>query len=65
MSNHTTPIPEVGTVVAGSVGLASSVIAAPSLEPLSRSSLRPRATSRTVTELTVTGTGKPLVSSSS
>jgi hypothetical protein len=58
-------MPEPGTVVTGSVGLARSVIEASRSAPLMRSKVRRRPTSRTLTELTVTGTGKPFVSCSS
>lgn len=52
-------------MVAGSVGLAISVIEAVSSEPRSVSIVRRRATSRTPTEVTVTGTGNPFVNFSS
>jgi hypothetical protein len=65
MSNQTTPIPEPGTVVAGWVGLAISVIARVRFAPLSLSIVLRRATSRTLTDLTVTGIGKPFVNFSS
>ena len=65
MSNQTTPTPEPGTVVAGAVGLAISVIEAVSSGPPSVVIDRCRSTSRTPTDVTLTGTGKPLVRVSS
>ena len=60
-----TPTPDPGTVVARSVGLARRVIEAVSPAPLSLAIVRRRATSRTATERTVTGAGKPFVTFSS
>src|SRR5262245_1082115 len=64
-SNQTTPTVDGGSVVAGSAGLVSSDIAAERSAPARVAIAWPPAPSSTSTVVTVAGTGKALVSSSS
>jgi len=65
MSSHTTETPEAATVVDAPWVATSGDITASRLSPLSWAMARCVRPSRTVSEATSTGTGKPLVSSSS